>query len=752
MLNSLIENYLDKAKGLPFFYAVGDGEYLSVLNELKQKGVRIIRMSDYCSFPDKFPNLDRVIEEFRLADVDCKINKYVLIGLGEYLALKGEAEALNVLRKLQGTTLGNARVVILLRQVRKQINDIAAEDLRLKSQRFYDSGNECKEISVVNVRTDTGLGLVKKDGISELLKKFEDGAVGTVYVKSALDLSKSIIKTSTVSNPYDAIRLLVKGFALPYAYGDDEQWNRLLKDLQKCNNSLTSVFERYGIDVQEQDVVESAFGLEYKNWLFFIALKSNVAQIKNQYMGYVVGITNRFSEFKNNILNAIIEIPHTALNFSGLYKARKKVLKNISNEDAAIFIRANEIDTAESIYKFTDNTLIERQAIVKWVSENRIIPELETIYPSLYYYLKTYTFDCGSLSVELTDYFKKYKEQKIRNIVTPEFLANVTEYSNKYAKLDTRANAIARIDDKKHCYLYWIDALGVEYLSLIQELVKQKGLAMDVEIVRADLPTITEINKTFYDEWQGGEKCKQSELDDIKHKDAGGFDYGKCKAPIHLANELGVIEKAISTAATQLASHTCKKFIIASDHGASRLAVISNIEEKYDTDTKGEHSGRCCKYFADYDVDHSISENGYIILTNYGRFKKSRAANVEVHGGATLEETVIPIITLSLKSKSEIDIRVLNPDNIVIERKKGITFKLYISDVENQKNVRLVVNGKSYSANSIDATHYEVVISDIKRGGKYVADIFDDSDLIGNITLNVKGAVGSSNSSFDDLF
>lgn len=752
MLDSLIENYLDKAKGLPFFYAVGDCEYSSVLNELKQKGVNVIRISDYCGASDKFPNLDRVIEEFRLADVDCKINKYVLIGLGEYLALKGETEAVKVLRKLQGTTLGTARVIILLRQVKKQINAVASDDLRLKSQRFYDDGSDCAEISVVNIKTSANLGLVKKDGIAELLKQFESGAIGKVYVKSTLDLSNSILKVTTIANSYEAIRLFVNGFKLPQSYGDDEQWNRLLKDLQRCNNSLISVFDRYDIDIQEQDIVENAFGYEYKNWLFFIALKNNAAQIKNQYVKYVVERTDKFSDFKNNILTAIVAVPHTALNFDELYKSRKKILKNISSDDAAIFIRENEIDTAESIYKFTDNTLIERQAIVRWVSENGIIPELAQIYPNLYCYLKTYTFDCGSLSTDLTDYFEKYKKQKICNKIDADFLLHVTEYSNKYAMLDTRANAIARIEDKKHCYLYWIDALGVEYLSLIQELVKQKGLTMDVEIVRADLPTITEINKAFFDEWNSGEKHKQSKLDDIKHKDAGGFDYGKCKAPIHLADELDVIEEAINSAATELALHTCKKFIIASDHGASRLAVISHIEEKYETDTKGEHSGRCCKYFPDYDIDHSVSENGYIILTNYGRFKKSRAANVEVHGGATLEETVIPIITLSLKSKSEIDIRVLNPDNIVIERKKGITFKLYISDVENRKNVRLVVNGKSYSANSIDATHYEVVISDIKRGGKYVADIFDDSDLIGNITLNVKGAVGSSNSSFDDLF
>lgn len=37
-----------------------------------------------------------------------------------------------------------------------------------------------------------------------------------------------------------------------------------------------------------------------------------------------------------------------------------------------------------------------------------------------------------------------------------------------------------------------------------------------------------------------------------------------------------MIEKALNTAAMELGMHNCKSFIIASDHGASRLAVIKS--------------------------------------------------------------------------------------------------------------------------------------------------------------------------------
>lgn len=123
----------------------------------------------------------------------------------------------------------------------------------------------------------------------------------------------------------------------------------------------------------------------------------------------------------------------------------------------------------------------------------------------------------------------------------------------------------------------------------------QKGLAIHTDITYANLPTITSINKNFYETWPGPMKHKEVELDNIKHKDSGGFVYTDGSAPIHLCAELQVIEKAIDVAATELALHHCKSFIITSDHGASRLAVIHKQEEKYETDTKESILGVAAK-------------------------------------------------------------------------------------------------------------------------------------------------------------
>ena len=139
-------------------------------------------------------------------------------------------------------------------------------------------------------------------------------------------------------------------------------------------------------------------------------------------------------------------------------------------------------------------------------------------------------------------------------------------------------------------------------------------------------------------------------------------------------------------------------------------------------------------------------------MTDYGRFKGSRAANVEVHGGASLEEVLVPIITLKLKKQDAVDIRILNSDNIQADRKQGTTVQIYISDVDNPNNISLVIGNTKYKAVVDDSTHYTVHLEDIRRSKTCKADIYDGDNLLGNVELKIKGKSGSVDSGFDSEF
>lgn len=483
--------------------------------------------------------------------------------------------------------------------------------------------------------------------------------------------------------------------------------------------------------------------------------KISANKMINDNLAYVVANTDCYEDLRINLLTGIVHIPRSDGRFHNLYTERKKLVKGFPESEIAAFIRENQIDPMESIYRYTDNTKMEREAIISWVAQHGYIAEIEIIYPALAQYLGEYVFDCGGLSDELTKYFKQYRLMKVTNQITPEFLAQVEQNAQKlpYTHLETRDSAILRIPDKKDAFLYWIDALGVEYLSYIAILAKKKGLSIHVDIAYVELPTITSINKGFFEKWAGSKKEKEPRLDEIKHKEEGGYFYRPGQAPVHLASELEVIRKSIDRAATELAMHTCKTFVIASDHGASRLAVIHHQEEKYDTDTKGEHSGRCCKEFADADLPQAICENGYLVLADYGRFKNSRAANVEVHGGASLEEVIVPIITLSLKKQCDLIIELLNADEVYCDRRLGTTIQLYISDADNTQSISVVIDEKRYAAKGSDKTHYEVNLYDMRRAKKNVsAAIYDGDDLIGTVHFDIKGKMATVNNDFDDLF
>lgn len=753
MLCREVQNYISTAKGMPFFYIVGDEDYCSVLNELKQADISVVRMSDFCIKDDKYPSVDELVDYFRTSDVDYRDNKFVVVGLGEYLALRGSAITEKELLRLKNTTLGNARAILLLRGVPTQAAKIIRDDNKMAAQqRAYISNNPTTNISITNVPAD--IGLVAETGVKHLLRAMEDGALGNINTSTSLMLDNTLFPLTTHSGAYSVVRMLVKDSTLDNKLGTEEQWQRLLKDLNKCGKDIKNVFDVNGIDEGIiDDLCLAVSGIEYRNWLVYLYFKLSEEQIQNSYLKLVVGGTLNFEDFKTNLMVKITEFSHKDRQFRQLYDERKKLLKDFPEEDIATFVKANEIDPEESVYRLTDNTRLEKKAIIKWIAQNGFSEAIPYVYPALDAYLKKYLFDCPVLAGELTEYFDFYKRQKVLNHVSDDFIKLVEKYASgiSYAQLPTRDNAIKAIADKNGAYLYWIDALGVEYLSYITALAKKKGLSVHIDIVRSDLPTITSINKQFYDQWTGGKKYKEEQLDNIKHKEKGGYFFTDDEEPIHIPAELEVIEKALNTAAMELGMHNCKTFVIASDHGASRLAVIKKQEVPYETDTKGEHSGRCCKAFDGCDVPYRVVDNGFVILSDYGRFRGSRPANVEVHGGASLEEIVVPVITLTLKKQAGAQIAVIHADDITADRHDGVTLNLYISDVDSPDNINLVVEDKPYHGKSEDGTHYTFELKDIKRAKTkpYAADIFDGGDLIGSISFKVKGKTATVKDDFD---
>jgi len=742
-----VKKYLSSSVNTPYFLFVNDSQYTSVLQELSLAELPFITTSSFCNDDDKFPNIDALLEFIKTADIKAKDKKFFVIGLGEYLVLRGITEVTNVLSQLKDMNIGEAKVILLLRGLASQIKGLKT-DQRFDDRRYSVIDNAECDLSLLLADQSTGLSALT--GFKALLAELEKGRCGNVVVSSNVNLDNSLFTIQKINNAYEGIKFTSKGFILPNSCGSDTYWAELLVEINQNNGSLNEVFEKHGFRNNfETDFYSRLADNNYHNWLYFISLKSKTDTITNGYLRFVLEKTNCFEDFKNNILNAIIDVPHTDKRFTSFYMERKTLVAKFPESDIANFVINNRQVVSESVYKLTDTTRTEREEIIVWLSKNGLIPQIESIYPALTAYMKKYIFKCPELADLLTNYFEEYKLQKLKNKLESNFLDKVDELAHsprKFNRLPTRNDVIDSLD-KSDTYLYWLDALGVEYLSFIETLVQKRGLSISINIARAELPTITSFNRDFYDNWQG-KKEKNEELDEIKHKEKGGYNFENNELPIHLVKELDVITAAIEKAATELALHHYKRFLIVSDHGASRLVVLRRKEEQYDTDTKGEHSGRCCKLFQPYNLPFAAEENEYLVLADYGRFKGSRAANVEVHGGASFEEVVVPIIELTLKNRS-ITVKLVN-EFVTVDSRTGTEIILFFNS--SVQDVSILLNKKHYPASQNDTNHFTVRLTDIKRAGEYPANVYAGDNLIGEIMIKTQGKSGKINDAFDDLF
>lgn len=757
-----IDEYYSSKLHKPFYMVVGDEEYKKILENLRTRAISIIHVSDCCNKADKLPDLDALREKLETADVSCQYNKVVLVGLGEYLALCGNNITKEVLGEFSNFNLGSAQAVLLLRCIDSQVEAFAKSDRRLLESGRIAFG-ENLSTSVSFKFSDPNLGLYQINGIKGILAKLEEGFSGVICANTVMPFKDSLLPVQHVRDSFDALSKKLGATTLKRDNGSEEMWSRLLADLRQRNYEIDALMKEYGLmDIQDSDYYELLYGDEYKSWLFFISLMLNIKSYEEKYVGYVLKSSNTLSSFKHGILSAIMEISYRDKRYSGFYRERKRLLSNYPEPEMASFISENRKNDEESIYRLTDNTFVERQEIIIWIAKHDIPDNLAEIYPDLAAYLKKYSFNgkemSASFAEHLTAYFEEYKKLKIKNTVTDDFsdTVDILATEHVYNQLPKRDELVKWKDDGK-TQLFWIDALGVEYLAYIVELAKRYGLKIDVEIGRADLPTITCENKSFFENWpEQLRHLKEEDLDGIKHKGKFGYYYGPDNPyPIHIAKELSIISRAVSDIATTLGLRKYDSVLLASDHGASRLAVLKDKEEKYDTDTRGQHSGRCCAYFEGCDIPSAIIEKdkgdkGYIVLADYGRFKGSRKANVEVHGGASLEEVIVPVITFSLNDTS-IVISVVDEDKIKADFKTGIKVKLYIN-----KSVRGTLTlgylSKRYAAKKLDDNHYMVEIPEIKRAGKYPVDIYIGDNLTAHLEIKVSGKSATMNDDFNDLF
>ena len=595
-----IHIYLSRDTLCPYF-VISDGntDFKKFFGDFDQ-----IYISNFCA-DDFFLDVDLLVEKLNMLT-----NNALVFGLGEYIYFTGQND---ILRSLQDKNF-NRKVIFVCRGIANLLEQLAGEDFKFRTNHICRVEGKVN-FSVVNYNPTINFPTDAKN-FSELLKLMEENkSSATVQTKLPLKNIREI------NNFYDAIKNQEPNFsALPDALSDS-QW-------------------------QEYFSNDNCEGYSPEHWRSFAAGFKN--KISNSYLHFVFNRSANFETYCKNLFFSLLDLEDEKF-FEEFYSLRKVIVKNISSPYLTKYLERLK-NFPDSLKYLTDNTADERRAMIEAVQGKEKIPEVfKKNYPAMNDYLTDYDFD----DEEITNYFRRYKKIKLCNVDDENFKNLVCKLAltRPYNRFETRQKILDKADSTAK--LYWLDALGVEFLGYISARATQAELLVTIKVARADLPTLTSQNKNFYDDWHGDKFDKNQRLDDLKHSPEKFDTDGKCSPPTYIDDELKIIDNVITEIKNSLINHHAEKIILTSDHGASRLAVMFGRENKFKLNSAGEHGGRCCPINTmDEKPDCATEENGWWVLANYDRFIGGRLSSVEVHGGATLEEILIPVIEFSLPKEN----------------------------------------------------------------------------------------------------
>ena len=752
-----IEKYLAKSNvGVLVVDVQNSADLSDIITHFKVSGNSFVAAAVYCK-TDELPRMDTMLDVLAT-----KKEPIFLTGLSSFLKLKGEDELRSELSNLLAMTI-TGHVVVLTLQCKVYLN---FPDPRLSGRICIVDGIEDARTKLIFSSSELSLprGVTIVSGIHAFAEAIETTNLSAVYVtteKERKTFPHSLYMISNLKKAYDA--LVFKDSAtsmLDESLGTDTEWNYALEKFKKNSTWAALIAAEFG-NTKTLDLVMPnyySFDAERK-WLYFIGLKLYGAK-NNWCLDTAASRATSISDTIRHAYRDILEVEPTSNTFSNCYNTRKALLNSIGNplDDVTAFCKIVLSKEKTAIYYLTDNTQQETETIFFLLdkyglefSKEELNAILKTVYPKLYAYLLPYRFK-NSL---LDEYFQTYKYEKVINKVLPDFEAVVTEQAERRdynSILEPRASRIEAID-KRGAQLYFIDALGVEYLGFIMFLCHERGLMAHVDVCCCELPSITSRNKEFIEAFSASEHPMISikDIDEIKHHGKDDYDYQQVKLPIYLSHELNIIADVIDKIKVKLANGTIEKAIIVSDHGASRLAVIHETENQWEMGSNGIHSGRCCpKSEIDVQPDYATDADDFWALANYDRFKGGRKANFEVHGGATLEEVTVPIIKITY-TPGVIEIRLMPSDaaasfvgvpEITVSYRKKATLKLF--STRTLQDVSVYIGGKYYDAIPIDGNFYSVEMPDIKRAKEYTVDVYAcGNPVASNLHLIVKNE-GSS--------
>ncbi|HWR29158.1 MAG TPA: BREX-4 system phosphatase PglZ [Negativicutes bacterium] len=340
---------------------------------------------------------------------------------------------------------------------------------------------------------------------------------------------------------------------------------------------------------------------------------------------------------------------------------RAEALKVVGSECESLIVEfiGQTKKSGDALQFLNCGTNVERVEIVRRVSTEDLSYGLPKQYTELFptladYFSNTFEYEDDAT----TTYFNEYRRLKVSSSITDSFVKRAFDYVVPKT-YPTRDAVMAELQTKSDVALLIVDAMGAEYMPLLLALAKRRGMKIESQaVVTAKLPTETVFNPVKWDEARILPEIKS--IDNIVHN---GAEKHETSIPErNFAETLRIFETEIMNRIAD-GLNCFSRVVVTADHGASRLAVIAHNEGKGTTlPWEGQPD----------DWRYSLAPQGvprppeleqeyfpetkktYWIVRGYNRLPKMGGKLYELHGGATLEERLVPVVVFTRNAVAEV--------------------------------------------------------------------------------------------------
>jgi len=319
-----------------------------------------------------------------------------------------------------------------------------------------------------------------------------------------------------------------------------------------------------------------------------------------------------------------------------LFSQQYKLPESDLLEMKELILDIAKTDTNKAISLCSGRFDFEKELFIGWYKVGKLsLSEIQNIYLDFAAYINDLKLDSWANS-----YIQAYKNAKIEDkytdeikIIAAEKNANENSFYEWYnsSEFELSKEWLAKEMVNK---VYWIDGLGIEYLSLIKEIISNSNFQIEkLKIAKTSIPSSTEHNKF-------GDVVKIEDLDNYIHNNLYQYPQTICK-------EIEIVKNIFSKILAQSSETT---IAIVSDHG---LTALSRLVDSKKYTAKASHEGRYIKL----DNEETIEDTDYIRHKNGADNFKVALTHAslntkpvrEVHGGCTPEEILVPFIVISNK-------------------------------------------------------------------------------------------------------